>query len=428
MSTPLYSYYGDDFTGSTDVLEGLAAAGLNSVLFLGPPSDEHLHAFKDCQAYGIAGDSRSRSPEWMDEHLPAIFARLRSFGAPVVHYKTCSTFDSSPGVGSIGRAMEIGHDVLKTPFIPIVVAAPHLRRHVVFGNLFAAAGDGVVYRIDRHPTMRQHPVTPMHEADLRRHLASQTGLRVDSIDLPTLRAGRLEQELASRLAAGAQAILFDGVERHDVDESGRLLWRLARKSPLFAVGSSGLTYGLASAWTRENAIPIGTPIPHPEGVDSLLVMSGSCSPVTERQIGHALRNGYEGIAMEGQTPEACIDKAVTALRSTGKVVLYSSLGPLPSGVTARGDAFGRQIGSMLRKIVGETRVRRVVLAGGDTSSHAVSQLGLCALTWSAAIQPGAPLCRAHSDLPEMAGLELVLKGGQVGTEDFFERVRMGVSC
>ena len=425
MSTALYSYYGDDFTGSTDVLEGLAAAGVRSVLFLGAPSDEHLRRFDDCQAFGIAGDSRSRSPQWMDEHLPAIFARLRSFGAPVVHYKTCSTFDSSPRVGSIGRAMEIGQEALKTPFIPIVVAAPHLRRYVVFGNLFAAAGNGVVYRIDRHPTMRQHPVTPMQEADLRRHLAQQTGLRVDSIELPTLQGGRLEQELASRLAAGAQAVLFDGVERHDVDETGRLLWHFARRQTLFAVGSSGLTYGLAAAWKREKAAPNFTTPHQPEAVDNLLVMSGSCSPVTERQIGHALRNGYEGIAIEGRTPEACVNEAIAALRRNGKVVVYSSLGPLPAGVTARGDTLGRQIGSMLRQIITATGVRRVVLAGGDTSSHALSQLGLYALTWFAATQPGAPLCRAHSDSPEFEGLELVLKGGQVGTEDFFERVRTG---
>jgi 3-oxoisoapionate kinase len=425
VSTALYAYYGDDFTGSTDVLEGLAAAGLRSVLFLGSPSDEHLRRFGDCQAFGIAGDSRSRSPEWMDEHLPAIFARLRSFGAPVVHYKTCSTFDSSPRVGSIGRAMEIGRQALKTPFVPIVVAAPHLRRYVVFGNLFAAAGDGVIYRIDRHPTMRQHPVTPMHEADLRQHLAQQTGLRVDLIDLPTVQSGLVEQELSSRLAAGAEAVLFDGVERRDVEETGRLLWQFARRQPLFAVGSSGLTYGLAAAWKRENATPGCATARQPDAVDSLLVMSGSCSPVTERQIAHALRNGYEGIAIEGRTPEACVNETVVALRRARKVVVYSSLGPLPAGVTARGDGLGRQIGSMLRQIIIETGVRRVVLAGGDTSSHAVSQLGLYALTWSAATQPGAPLCRAHSDSPELEGLELVLKGGQVGTEDFFEYVRQG---
>jgi uncharacterized protein YgbK (DUF1537 family) len=441
VSTALYSYYGDDFTGSTDVLEGLAAAGVRSVLFLGPPSDEHLHKFADCQAFGIAGDSRSHSPEWMDEHLPAIFARLRSFGAPIIHYKTCSTFDSSPQVGSIGRAMEIAKETLETPFIPIVVAAPHLRRYVVFGNLFAAAGDGAVYRIDRHPTMRQHPVTPMHEADLRRHLAHQTHLRVDSIDLPTLQAGhrqsesttglaaaeRLKQELASRLASGAEAVLFDGVEPHDLDETGRLLWDFARarQQPLFAVGSSGLTYGLASAWRRENAAQDWIGPRQPEAIDSLLVMSGSCSPVTERQIAHALRNGYEGIAIEGQPPEACVNEAIAALRSNGKVVVYSSLGPLPSGVPAHGDTLGRQIGSMLRQIITQTGVRRVVLAGGDTSSHAVSQLGLYALTWSAATQPGAPLCRAHSDSPDLDGMQLVLKGGQVGTEDFFEQVRRG---
>jgi uncharacterized protein YgbK (DUF1537 family) len=431
VSTALYAYYGDDFTGSTDVLEGLAAAGLRSVLFLGPPSDEHLQRFRDCQAFGIAGDSRSRPPEWMDKHLPAIFARLRSFGAPITHYKTCSTFDSSPQVGSIGRALEIGRETLNTPFVPIVVAAPHLRRYVVFGNLFAAAGDGVIYRIDRHPTMRQHPVTPMHEPDLRQHLAQQTPLRVDLIDLPTVQSGRLERELTSQLAAGATAILFDGVERHDVEETARLLWHFARQHPLFAVGSSGLTYGLAAAWRRENTVPTAPSAPgraasrQPEPVDSLLVMSGSCSPVTERQIAHALRNGYEGIAIEGRTPEACVKETIAALQRTRKVVVYSSLGPLPAAVPARGSLLGRQIGSMLRQIIIETGVRRVVLAGGDTSSHAVSQLGLYALTWSAATQPGAPLCRAHSDSPELDGLELVLKGGQVGTDDFFEFVREG---
>ena len=426
MSTVLYAFYGDDFTGSTDVLEALAEVGLRSVLFLGSPSDDHRRRFADCQAFGIAGDSRSRSPEWMEEHLPAIFARLQSFGAPILHYKTCSTFDSSAQIGSIGRAMEIGQDLLKTPFTPIVVAAPHLRRYVVFGNLFAAAGNEV-YRIDRHPTMRRHPVTPMREADLRLHLATQTKLRVGSIDLPTLQAGRAELELASQLSEGARAIVFDGVERHDVDETGRLLWRLALQEPLFAVGSSGLTYGLASTWKRENMTPSGTTAtPHrADAVDSLLVMSGSCSPVTERQIGHALRNGYEGVAMEGNAPEACVKKVVAAPRTNGKVVVYSSLGPLPAGVPARGDSLGRQIGSMLRQIISQTPVRRVVLAGGDTSSHAVAQLGIYALTWSAATQRGAPLCRAHSELRELEGLELVLKGGQVGTEDFFERVRTG---
>src|SRR6185312_6189943 len=147
----LYSFYGDDFTGSTDVLEQLATHGIPAVLFLAPPTFAQIAAFPGMRAIGVAGDSRSRSPEWMSENLPAIFRSIQSLGAPVVHYKTCSTFDSSRAHGSIGRAVEIGLDVFKPRFIPIVVGAPYLRRYVAFGNLFAADPDGNIVRIDRHP-------------------------------------------------------------------------------------------------------------------------------------------------------------------------------------------------------------------------------------------------------------------------------------
>ena len=210
MIGPLYAYYGDDFTGSTDVLEALSLAGVRTVLFTGMPSEEHWREFGDCAAIGIAGESRSRSPDWMSEHLPAVFRRLGALHAPVVHYKTCSTFDSSPQVGSIGRALEIGRDILAPPFIPIVVAAPHLRRYVAFGNLFAAAGDKVC-RIDRHPTMRSHPVTPMYEADLRRHLGAQTALPIGLVDLTAFASGRARVALSECLARGDAAVLFDGV-------------------------------------------------------------------------------------------------------------------------------------------------------------------------------------------------------------------------
>jgi uncharacterized protein YgbK (DUF1537 family) len=88
---------------------------------------------------------------------------------------------------------------------------------------------------------------------------------------------------------------------------------------------------------------------------------------------------------------------------------------------------GVALGKLLRELLGRTHespqpVRRVVICGGDTSSHAVQQLGIYALTWAANLQPGGPLCRAHAD-SELHGLELVLKGGQVGTDDFFNVVR-----
>lgn len=468
MVRPLYAYYGDDFTGSTDVLEALSLAGINTVLFTSVPSEELRREFADCQAVGIAGESRSRPPEWMGAHLPAVFRWLGALGAPIVHYKTCSTFDSSPQIGSIGRALEIGRETLSPRFVPIVIAAPHLRRYIAFGNLFAAAGERVC-RIDRHPTMRSHPVTPMYEADLRRHLAAQTPLPIGLVDLTTFAQGRAPEALAESLSHGDAAVLFDGVSEAELEETGGLLWqhaaatqsadaelqrthteqqradseqrraeieqrRVDTRRPLFCVGSSGLTYALLSAWRRAHVIAGEPARARAARVETLLVMSGSCSPVTERQIRTALANGYHGIPLDitrlvdesygAAALQKALEDAVTHLSAGQSTVIYSALGPLAPATEPGGEALGRRAGVLLRRILGEMRVRRIVLAGGDTSSHAVAQLGIHALTWAASLEPGAPLCRAHAQAPEADGLQLVLKGGQVGGDDFFERVRL----
>jgi 3-oxoisoapionate kinase len=432
MAAPLYAYYGDDFTGSTDVLEALALAGLRAVLFTGVPSERHWRQFHACQAFGIAGESRSHPPEWMSENLPAIFRRLGALGAPIVHYKTCSTFDSSPQIGSIGRALEIGREILSPLFIPLVVAAPHLRRYVAFGNLFAASGQEIS-RIDRHPAMRSHPVTPMHEADLRRHLAAQTRLQVGLVDLSAFAQGCAPAALAACLSRGDAAVLFDGVGDAELAETGRLLWQCAKR-PLFCAGSSGLTYALLGAWRRAGLITESPPRATAASVETLLILSGSCSPVTGRQIETALAKGYRGIPLNtarlldarlgAEEEEKMIEHAVSSLRASQSTIIYSALGPLTPGAQPMGEALGRRAGSLLRRIVTETHLPRVVLAGGDTSSHAVTELGIHALTWAASLEPGAPLCRAHAPTRALDGLELVLKGGQVGSDDFFERVRL----
>jgi uncharacterized protein YgbK (DUF1537 family) len=445
MARPLYAYYGDDFTGSTDVLEALSLAGVKTVLFTGQPPEALWREFGDCRAFGIAGESRSRPPDWMSEHLPALFRRLGALQAPIIHYKTCSTFDSAPQVGSIGRALEIGRETLAPPVIPIVVAAPHLRRYVAFGNLFATAG-GRIFRIDRHPTMRNHPVTPMYEADLRRHLAAQTALRVGLVDLTAFAQGRAPEALAECLSQGDAAVLFDGVSEAELEETGRILWQCAQRGTdaerrgtdaersLFCAGSSGLTYALLSAWRRAGLVAAEPAASAATPVETLLVVSGSCSPVTERQIRTALANGYHGIALDVTRllAEDCgaaaagnaVEEAVSHLRSGRSTILYSALGPLAHSAPPCGEALGQRMGALLRRILTRTRVPRLVLAGGDTSTHAVTGLGVHALTWAASLETGAPLCRAHARAGDIDGLQLVLKGGQVGSDDFFERVRL----
>jgi uncharacterized protein YgbK (DUF1537 family) len=429
----LYTYYGDDFTGSTDVLEQLGSYSIPSVLFIGVPTPQHAACFNIVQAVGIAGDSRTRSPEWMTDNLPAVYRALQQFGAPVNHYKVCSTFDSSPTHGNIARAIQIGIDVLHPEFVPIVVGAPHLRRYVCFGNLFAAAPDGTIQRIDRHP-MSRHPVTPMLEADLRRYLAAQGMPESDLIDIPALNAGNAPGLLDAYIAERrCPVILFDTVDENNRAAVGELIWHRAQKQPIFTASSSGLTAALVDAWRSAGLIGehVGTePLPYK---GPLLVVSGSCSVATERQLRYAIENGYETIPIEPadlingvhDTRKQALDRALTALANGRDTVLYTALGA--PAAPAHGDQLGIALGNLLRELLDRgaslpTPIGRVVVCGGDTSSHAVQQLGIYALTWAANIAPGGPLCRAHSDGP-LDGLEIVLKGGQVGKANFFDLVR-----
>jgi uncharacterized protein YgbK (DUF1537 family) len=413
----LFSYYGDDFTGSTDALEALAASGVNAVLFLGKPTTQHLQQSSPYEAIGIAGESRSQSPAWMARHLPEIFQWLREQGAPIVQYKVCSTFDSSPKTGSIGEAMRIGRQVFESHCVPIVVAAPHLRRYVLFGNLFAAGGD-TICRVDRHPTMRHHPITPMRESDLRLHLKEQTDDRIELVDILALHGPN------PSAAFNTDAILFDGLDERSELATGRLLWE-HRAQLAFAIGSSGLTHALIRHWREINLIPQQFTPADATPTDRLIVISGSCSPVTEAQIRHALTQGFEGLHIADATPDELLQRGLDILSRARSLIIYSALGPNSLRGQLHSEHLGRALGTLLRRLVAHSGVHRAIIAGGDTSSHAASQLGIHALTFAALMAPGAPLCRAHSDTPSMDGLELVLKGGQVGTIDFFEKVRKG---
>ena len=420
-----YAYFGDDFTGSTDVLEQLAEGGVKAVLFLRPPDAALRARFPDAEAIGLAGDSRSRTPQWMDENLPAAFDALSE--AEIVHYKTCSTFDSSPETGSIGKALDIGIGQFGAP-AAIVVAAPHVGRYVAFGNLFARAGDSV-YRIDRHPTMSRHPVTPMHEADLVRHLAGQTQSRVSLVSLEDLRNNQAS-EAFDAAQEGADAVLFDGVSLDDLGATGSAL---LSRSVRFAVGSSGVTRALVTAWRSKGLIERVIAPSSVGEVERLLIVSGSCSPVTVNQIARAAAQGYETHLVDvpavllGETAEEqrLYDAALATLSSGRCCVIHSAESLLGESETPAGDRLGRVLGRVTKALIQQTGLRRILFAGGDTSSHGVAQLGVDALTWLAPIEAGAPLVKTHSENPAVDGLEMVLKGGQMGGDDFFESVRRG---
>ncbi len=441
MHSPLLSYYGDDLTGSTDVMEALSLSGVPTVLFLSIPSEELRLRFAECRAFGLAGTSRSETPVWMDENLATAFTWLRSVGASICHYKVCSTFDSGPEVGNIGRAVEIGRRVFNQSAVPIVVGAPQLKRYTAFGNLFAAYR-GKTYRIDRHPVMSRHPVTPMNEADLLIHLSHQTDLRPALVDLAQLALPGLSDRV-DEMSSLSEILLFDVADPESQRIVGRELWRWAlRHGPLVA-GSSGVEYALLPTWIAEGLAPGQSRFDPLTRVGRLAVVSGSVSPTTEAQIQCALNQGFKGIPVDplqlsGASADSCVEAAVydglQALEAGQSVVIYTALGPQGDRGREIDDKpgarhqLGRGLGDILRRLVIEAQLSRAVIAGGDTSSHALARLGVDALTVRLPLPqtPGSPLCKAHSSLSQIDGLEIALKGGQIGSDDYFCKMRDGI--
>jgi uncharacterized protein YgbK (DUF1537 family) len=437
----LLAYYGDDFTGSTDAMEAMTAAGVPTLLCLDTPSRDLLARFPDVRCVGLAGSSRGRTPQWMSDTLPDAFAGLAKLGAPILQYKVCSTFDSSPEIGSIGRAVDIGVQAMNGRWSPMIVGAPRLKRYQLFGHLFAAA-DGIGYRLDRHPTMARHPVTPMSEADLRVHLGRQTDRRIELVDMVRLRSSDALPFVHRIAGSDVPVVMIDVLDDETLVEAGRLVWE-GRGNGVFTASSSGLQYALAAWWRKCGLLPASPSLPAADAVDAIAVVSGSCSPVTAEQIRWARANGFHVARLDlrraldrdsgAAEAERHVRQAAGAIAQGRSVVVHSAEGPddpdvlgfdaiaRAAGMT-RQDA-ARRVGSTLadimQRLLDEISLERVVVAGGDSSGEVASSLGITALSVLAAMAPGAPLCRVWSNSPRRDGLEIVLKGGQMGEASFF---------
>ncbi|SOE81657.1 Uncharacterized conserved protein YgbK, DUF1537 family [Caballeronia arationis] len=443
----LLAYYGDDFTGSTDAMEALTAAGVPTLLCLDTPSPELLARFPEVRCVGLAGSSRGRSPQWMDDALPPVFAALAALGAPILQYKVCSTFDSSPAIGSIGRAIDLGVTHMPGSWSPMIVGAPRLKRYQAFGNLFAAV-DGAGYRLDRHPTMSRHPVTPMNEADLRVHLRQQTERRIELIDMVRVRAPDASASCHALQGDDTPVVMIDVLDEETLAAAGRLVWE-NRGAGVFSASSSGLQYALAAHWRACGLLPATPALPAAGPVPAIAAVSGSCSPVTAGQIRWARAYGFcvERLDLrraldprEGDAEIArVIDVAEQALRQEQSALVFSAEGPDDPAVLgfdsiARDAGLSRQdaarrvggaLADVMRRLLDRVELRRVVVAGGDSSGEVASALGISALSVAGGLAPGAPLCRAWSDDVRRDGLEIVLKGGQIGEASFFGAVREG---
>lgn len=470
MNTRLLCFYGDDFTGSTDVLESLFTSGLKSILFLEPPTKEQLKGqFANVSCIGVAGVGRSLTPTEMEEELKPIFITMKEIDALIYHYKVCSTFDSSQSIGSIGKAIEIGRDVFQSGYVPLVVGVPYLRRYTVFGQHFAQFQDQV-FRLDHHPTMSVHPSTPMKEGDLLVHLGKQTSLSSTSFNIieQTGPIAEVEQRLEATIEKeDAHIVLFDVLDDARLQDLGKiLLYEAQRQRGKFMVGSSGIEYALApllaelqtssftnySKDTHEgNDHCVSTVASNRQfaAVEQLFVISGSCSPMTMKQIAKAQENGFvtKRIPLidlindtdDGVKLDLFVQEIAAHLSRGDSLVLYTALGPsdctlkgvsdtlLRRGYQAEdtGRIIGNCLGRITRSVLDSHQLKRIVIAGGDSSGYITRALDIYAIECISILEAGVPLCKAYSKASAYDELELVLKGGQVGSESFFQVVKAG---
>ena len=289
------AFYGDDFTGSVDVLLQLRRAGWTSRLFLGLPDAAELQAAAaEVDAVGVAGVARSLPTGRIEPEVRPVLEALRALRPQIVQYKACSTADSSPEVGSLGRVLEIARDVFGPATVPALFAQPDFGRYTAFGHHFAAEA-GQVYRLDRQPTMSQHPVTPMRESDLARHLSLQTRLPVGSMHL-TEYTDAPDVARALGLRTEAATVLDAMTDGHIELVAEAVVANSRSNAPQFVMGSGGFSRGLASALSHGTTAQVDM-ADELNADGPVLAVSGSQSPQTSRQIDDARRQGWTVLAL-----------------------------------------------------------------------------------------------------------------------------------
>lgn len=426
----LLAFYGDDFTGSTDALEFICKAGAKAVLFIEPPDVEVLNKFPGLDVIGIAGKTRALPADEMEQVLNEAFQKMKAYKARHIHYKVCSTFDSSPQTGSIGRVLDTGAAVFQNRPVPILGGTPSLGRYCVFGNLFAKMGigsNGDVYRLDRHPSMRNHPVTPADESDLRLHLQKQTCKKLALMDILQLQKPMNEWNNG---VDAEEAVLLDAINEEQLLKIGEWLDTEALKkgASFFSIGSSAIEMALGNYWNRTGQLDAITDWNPPGKAEPLLVVSGSCSPVTAAQIAWAKANGFEEVILDAVSvgDNATFENSVAAandyLRLQKNVIVHTGD---KKETNLSSEKLGTALGEIARQMAEQHALKRVVIAGGDTSSYAARAMEIDAVEMMVRLVRGAPLCKALSKNKAIDGLEVNFKGGQVGAENYFGILRNG---
>jgi 3-dehydrotetronate 4-kinase len=408
----------DDFTGATDVANNLVRAGLRVVQTIGVPAPD-AEPVGGVDALVVALKSRTAPVDEAVAQSLAAGRWLRGQGARQLYFKVCSTFDSTPR-GNIGPVTEALMALTGAAFVPVTPAFPENGRTVFKGHLFV--GDLLL----SDSPMRQHPLTPMTDANLLRVLQPQLAHeRVGLIEhvVVTQGAEAIAQRAQALAGAGQRIAIVDAVD----DAALHHLAAACAEWPLVVAGS-GLALGLPRRWgfvPRAEAAAL----PPPQG--HAAIVSGSCSAASNAQVADFIAAGGAAYAVDALRVAAGHDVAAEAIAwaaprlGRAPVLIYATAAPevvravqQRLGAEHAGALIERTLAAVAAGLVRQG-VRRLVVAGGETSGACVQALGVRQLRIGPQIDPGVPWC--HAAHTAHGALHLALKSGNFGGVDFFRR-------
>ncbi|MFF0792629.1 3-oxo-tetronate kinase [Streptomyces spiralis] len=413
---PIWGCIADDFTGGTDIAAALVAAGFRTTLMVGVP-ERPLPRARDADAVVVALKSRTAPRQQAVAASLAALRHLTALGCERFWFKYCSTFDST-SEGNIGPVTEALLDELGERSTVLCPAYPDNGRTVYQGHLFVA--DSLL----SESSMRHHPLTPMTDPDLRRVLAAQSTQPVGLLPHPVLRApeGAARAHLDRLTAQGIRLIIADTTGNEDLPVVER-----ATRHLRLITGGSGLARFLppppraAAARSPADRIEIA---PGPAAV-----LAGSVSATTLGQTAHARRYlphrklppAHLRADPAGTIAEALawardhLDPSVPVLLHSAEERADVERAQQSLGATEAAALVERALADCARGLL-DAGVRRLIVAGGETSGAVVSALGLRSLRIGPAAAPGVPWTSAT-----YAGqtVNLALKSGNFGAPDFF---------
>ncbi len=407
----------DDFTGATDLANTLVKAGMSTIQTFGIPGED----FDPGNVAAIIVALKSRSTpveEAVRESLEAL-EWLKSLGTKQFFFKYCSTFDST-AEGNIGPVTDALLDNLGQPFTIACPAFPTNGRTIYKGHLFV--GDLLL----SDSTMKDHPLTPMTDANLVRFLGNQTEHEVGLVPFEDVEAGPLaiEMKYNQLISSGKKYAIVDAVNDDNLLSIG-----VASRDLKLITGGSGVALGLPDNFRKSGDLQVDDGCYEWQSRGRAAVLSGSCSAMTRAQVA-AVKGIWPSFSLDAialsEDKEKCLEQVLIWIDKQGgdePFLVYSSADPADVADVQKKlgrDRAGLLVEEAMSVIAVEIikrGVERLIVAGGETSGAVVKSLGISGLRIGKEIEPGVPWCKTMGT----ADLSLALKSGNFGKEDFFTK-------